>query len=200
MREGCERFPAAAPKGAAGTGGSVPVGELFRVATTAIGRLRRPRCDRHHRRRFLREDFCGRPRKRSQEHCCAPGACEMGVGIAANPHYPVSPCAALRAVSLHRPFGQGTATRRCRWRRNDPAMVRSAPLRGPASPGKPFIILSESLPKQSLFRSDGLRFLSDRVHLNSWESRRSVIGYRSMSSSVRSVSVRLVLQPPFGFR
>ena len=66
-------------------------------------------------------------------------------------------------------------TMRCGARRNNPATVWSAPFRGPASPGKPFIILSEPLPKQSLFRSDGLHFLSDRVRLNSWESLRSVI-------------------------
>ena len=42
-------------------------------------------------------------------------------------------------------------------RLNDPAMVWSAPFRGPASPGTPFIILSKLLPKQPLFPSDGLR-------------------------------------------
>jgi hypothetical protein len=36
-----------------------------------------------------------------------------------------------------------------------------------------------------------------RVRLNSWESRRSVIRYRSTSSSIRPVFLRLVLQPAF---
>ena len=36
-----------------------------------------------------------------------------------------------------------------------------------------------------------------RVRLNSWESRRSVTRYRSTSSSIRSVLLRLVLQPAF---
>ena len=66
-------------------------------------------------------------------------------------------------------------TPRRRVRRNVPAMVRSAPFRGPASPGKPFIILSEPLPKQSLFKAMDCISVPDRVRFNSWESLRSVI-------------------------
>ena len=58
----------------------------------------------------------------------------------------------------------------------NPAAVWSAPFRGPAAPGKPFIIWSEPLPKQSLLSGDGLHFHSDRVRFNSWELPRSVTG------------------------
>src|SRR3546814_9453382 len=44
-------------------------------------------------------------------------------------------------------------TRRRGRHRNNPATVWSAPLRGPAAPGKPFIILSELLSKQPLFKA-----------------------------------------------
>jgi hypothetical protein len=59
----------------------------------------------------------------------------------------------------------------------------------------PFII-SSCICRSSRCPSDGLHSCPDRVRLNSWESLRSVIKYRSMSSSVRSVFFRLVLQPP----
>jgi len=58
----------------------------------------------------------------------------------------------------------------------NPAAVWSAPFRGPAAPGKPFIIWSEPLPKQSLLSGDGLHFHSGRVRFNSWELLRSVTG------------------------
>src|SRR3546814_21140277 len=44
-------------------------------------------------------------------------------------------------------------TRRRGRHRNNPATVWSAPLRGPAAPGKPFIILSELLSTQPLFKA-----------------------------------------------
>ena len=47
-------------------------------------------------------------------------------------------------------------TMRCGARRNNPATVWSAPFRGPAAPGKPFIISSGRLPKRLPFSSDGL--------------------------------------------
>ena len=83
------------------------------------------------------------------------------------------------SVPLHpeplawRPAARQTMRRGAR--RLDPAMVRSAPFRGPASPGKPFTISSEPLPKQSLFKAMDCISVPDRVRFNSWESLRSVI-------------------------
>ena len=87
---------------------------------------------------------------------------EMGADIAANPHYPA--VAPTRPASPHpgppaqRPVARKTM--RSGARRISQAMVWSAPFRGPASPEKPFIILSVPLPKQLRFQSDGLLFMS----------------------------------------
>ncbi len=91
-------------------------------------------------------------------------------------------------------------TRRRDARRNNPATVRSAPLRGPASPEGP----SSSRPASAeavAFPERWSAFQSpDRVRFNSWEYPRSVIGLSVVSSSDPSVSVRLVLQPVFPSR
>ena len=81
--------------------------------------------------------------------------------------------------------------------RNDPAAVWPGPFRGPASPGKPFVILSGHLSKQLSFSGDGLLsnvltgFAATRGNCRvTWS------GHRSIKLSVHSVLFRLVLQPP----
>src|SRR3546814_10218250 len=85
----------------------------------------------------------------------------MGAGIAANPHYPEF-ALGFSASGHPRPLLLLSAARktiRSGSRQRSPATVWSAPLRGPAAPEKPFIILSERLPKHTIFISDGLLFI-----------------------------------------
>lgn len=85
---------------------------------------------------------------------------EIGAGIAANPHYPYPsgrcPFASSRSASLAIGGPQNVA---CGAVRSYPAMVWSAPFRGPAAPGKPFII-SSRVRRSGRRPSDGLHFLS----------------------------------------
>jgi len=84
----------------------------------------------------------------------------MGADIAANPHYPVllrvSPPRLHPGPLLLRSAARKTM--RCGARRNNPATVWSAPFRGPAAPGKPFII-SSCVRRSGRCPSDGLHFL-----------------------------------------
>jgi len=60
----------------------------------------------------------------------------MGASIAANPHYPVIAPAGLRLASSGSAGPKACSPQmiRCGARRLSPAMVWSAPFRGPASP------------------------------------------------------------------
>lgn len=88
-------------------------------------------------------------------------------------------------------------TMRCDARRNNPAMVWSAPFRGPASPEKPFIISSRASAETAALQKRWTAFqLPDRVRINSWESLRSVIELSVDFLVNQSVLFWLVLQPP----
>jgi len=101
----------------------------------------------------------------------------MGADIAANPHYPVLSRAPRPASSRSASLSIGSPQNdRCDARRNDPAMVWSAPFRGPVSPEKPFIISSRASAETAALQKRWTAFqLPDRVRINSWESLRSVI-------------------------
>jgi len=132
-----------------------------------------------------------RPRRASRAH-------EMGAGIAANPHYPVSSRSLPACLHPGPPLSRSAA-------RKTTLAARSGTIRRwfgrPPFGGRPHL---ES-PSSSLLASaeavavQAMDCISypGRVRLNSWESRRSVTRYRSTSSSIRPVLLRRVLQPAF---
>lgn len=174
MDGGSKRFPAAPAKGAAGKGGSVPVGELFRVAGRGIGHRVARHCDWHHKPAFF---LNGCAKQGRQMIGGREPANEMGADIAANPHYPaLSRALPPRAIPARLSCDQRPA-RRC-------FAVRTGTIRRrfgrPPFGGRPHLESpSSSLPCvcRSIRRpSDGLLSNSSLVRLNSWESLRSVTG------------------------
>ncbi len=182
MQGQCEpgaKVPGRNPKDAAGKVGSVLGQELVRVAFMGIFEASAPRCDARHRGDLffgfngaapkaqlpasLRFSHKGTKKARSQ----------FASGTAPNAHAkwgPASlPTPTIRCRSSHLRYRASRSAdlatdspkRAHRGaRRNDPATVWSAPFRGPAAPGKPFVILSEHLPKQPFLSSDGLLSIS----------------------------------------
>lgn len=125
------------------------------------------------------------------------GTCEMGAGIAANPHYPVLPRALPpRFIPFRFSCDQRPAKRNLR---RDPEQSGDGlvgPLSGAGRTWKALHHLFLRLPKHSLSKRWTAFPVPDRVHLNSWESRCSVTRLSTDFFVNPSVSFRLVLQPP----
>ena len=100
----------------------------------------------------------------------------MGADIAANPHYPALPHALRltpsRSTSLAISSPQNDALRRTPEQSGDGLV---GPLSGAGRTWKALHHLFLRLPKQSLPKRWTAFPVPDRVHINSWESLRSVI-------------------------
>lgn len=143
-----------AAKGAAGKVGSVPDQRTAPGRNDGLSSPVRPRCDiRHTRKNNMQKVGRWRSTQRAAikrnggRHRCQP---------------PLSGPIPAYSASLHPgPLFLRSAARktmRCSAPRNNPATVWSAPFRGPAAPGKPFII-SSCVCRSSRCPSDGLHFL-----------------------------------------
>ncbi len=175
MRSPHKKFPTV-PNGTAGKGGSVPRKGAAPGRNAVIDGYRRRQCDSRHNMKIGRKNL---PASSAPIWVRAdPKSTDAKWGPASLPtptiRYPSGRCplASSRSTSLAISGPQNDAYGAFR---SYPAMVWSAPFRGPAAPGKPFII-SSCVCRNNRCPSDGLHFLPDRVRFNSWESLRSVIG------------------------
>ena len=124
-------------------------------------------------------------------------AYEMGAGIAANPHYPVSPFA--RCPDPFPPASlairDGPGTRRRAPERSGDGLV--GPLSGAGLTWDALHHLVQASAEAAALPKRWTAFhMPDLVRLNSWESRRSVIKPSTDFLVNPTVLFRLVLQPP----
>ena len=122
---------------------------------------------------------------------------EMGAGIAANPHYPVSPFA--RCPDPFPPASlairDGPGTRRRAPERSGDGLV--GPLSGAGLTWDALHHLVQASAEAAALPKRWTAFhMPDLVRLNSWESRRSVIKPSTDFLVDPTVLFRLVLQPP----
>lgn len=124
-------------------------------------------------------------------------ACEMGAGIAANPHYPALPhvprSTSSRSASLAISSPQNDALRRTPEQSGDGLV---GPLSGAGRTWKALHHLFLRPPKRSLSKRWTAFPVPDRVRINSWESLRSVIRLSVDFLANPSVLFWLVLQLP----
>ena len=164
--QGRQKGSRRAPERAAGKGGSVPVGELFRVANRVLTSRAERRCDARH-----RSEKIGAPTRLR-----ATRACEMGADIAANPHYPALLCVRPSRFIPFRLSCDRQPAKRC-------ALAHAGTIRRrfgrPPFGGRPHLE-SPSSSHPGVCRSVCLSQamdcfpVPDRVRVNSWESLRSV--------------------------